>query len=420
MNRVNGHAEPGVNGRYSRLLKQKEDPEIIPAISHPFRYNSAIRVPGEAYADEGWLGKINVGKLPPVAGKGRKASDFRPPAQGDPSVLLGDRWLCKKAFALLVGQAGDGKSSLLLMLFICFAVGREAFGIRPSRPLRVMLCQAENDDGDVYEEIAGIIEGLALTAAEKLMLDRNLEIHSDLSSGYPGLIELAQRARAFEPDLLGLDPLFSFLDCGVSDQKELSHWLRQGLWPLLRELDCAAIINHHCNKPPSKRDDTKDPTNWVAADASYAGSGSAELANAARAVLHLRGLGDGRHFELRAGKRHQRLPWKSKAIQQATDKIFWEETAEDELPPRPEVGGFREFVEALNLRDPKGGEDAYKLLKTSEELKAAAQAIRRPARDYSDLATAARAEGLIDYIVIDRGRKLYGTPAAVAAAKEAK
>ncbi|MFZ4776709.1 MAG: AAA family ATPase [Terrimicrobiaceae bacterium] len=356
-----------------------------------------------------------VEKLPAQPGKGRNVYDFKKPLEDDPNVLVGDRWLCRQSFALLVGNAGDGKSSLLLLLLICFAVGRPIFGFKPKRPLRVMLFQKENDEGDVFEEIAGILGGLKLTEEENRILAGNLEIHDDLPVGYEGLVEMAARANAFAPDLIGLDPLFGFLDCGVSDQRELSHFLRQGFWELLKALNAGAIVCHHVNKPPTRRNDSKDPTNWVAADASYAGSGSAELANAARAALHLRGLGDGKHFELRAGKRHQRLPWKVLPIQQCDGKIYWEETPEDERGQDCETGGYLAFLDALRLRDPKDGEAPRDCLVSRSRLEDACAAIKCRRTSYADLAEQCMRQGLLQSTTGAAGKKYYGTPNAVSA-----
>src|SRR5206468_2700274 len=76
--------------------------------------------------------------------------------------------------------------------------------------------------------------------------------------------------------------------------------------PLLREFNCAAVVVHHTNKPPTG----KEKPDWSAGDFAYLGGGSAEWANWARAVLGLRSLGSHDVFELRAGKRGGRLGWK--------------------------------------------------------------------------------------------------------------
>ncbi len=52
---------------------------------------------------------------------------------------------------LIVGQSGTGKSSLMMQAAVHWALGRDFFGIKPARPLRAIILQAENDAGDVSE-----------------------------------------------------------------------------------------------------------------------------------------------------------------------------------------------------------------------------------------------------------------------------
>jgi len=108
--------------------------------------------------------------------------------------------------------------------------------------------------------------------------------------------------------------------------------------PLLRRHDCGAIIVHHVNKPPSSR----EKPNWQASDFAYLGSGSAEWANWARAVLALRSIGSHNVFELRAAKRGGRLGWRDadgqtayvKHLAHATEPgvICWREANPNEVP----------------------------------------------------------------------------------------
>jgi RecA-family ATPase len=61
-------------------------------------------------------------------------------AQGDPNELLKYRYLCRGGGLLLVGPTGIGKSSLSMQLMLSWALGREVFGIYPSRPLIGRVC----------------------------------------------------------------------------------------------------------------------------------------------------------------------------------------------------------------------------------------------------------------------------------------
>ena len=48
-----------------------------------------------------------------------------------------------------------------------WSLGKEAFGIKPTRPLRILTIQAENDDGDIGEMAQGVAHGMQLTPDEK-------------------------------------------------------------------------------------------------------------------------------------------------------------------------------------------------------------------------------------------------------------
>src|SRR5688500_19891006 len=88
------------------------------------------------------------------------------PIDGDPNELLRHRFLCRGGGLLLVGPTGIGKSSLSMQAMIMWAVGRGVFWIQPVRPLKSLLVQAENDEGDLAEMRDGVIAGLHLNDTE--------------------------------------------------------------------------------------------------------------------------------------------------------------------------------------------------------------------------------------------------------------
>jgi hypothetical protein len=89
-----------------------------------------------------------------------------PPAD-DPNELLKHRFLCRGGGMLVVGNTGIGKSAFVIQCAILWSVGREAFGIKPRGALRVLIVQAENDQGDMAEFREGILAGIGLTAEER-------------------------------------------------------------------------------------------------------------------------------------------------------------------------------------------------------------------------------------------------------------
>ena len=264
----------------------------------------------------------------------------------DPSELLRHRFLCRGGGLLLVGPTGIGKSSLAMQAMIFWALGRPAFGICPARPLKSLLIQAENDDGDLAEMRDGVLAGLNLTEDEKQAAMQNVVVvREDVRTGLRFFTETARPLLAEHlPDLLWIDPAVSYLGGEANSQKDVGGFLRNYLNPLLREFNCGGVVVHHTNKPPSGR----EKPDWSGGDFAYLGGGSAEWANWARGVIALRSLGSHSVFELRAAKRGGRLGWMeadgetktfTKLIAHANEPgvICWRDADPSEMPESSKV-----------------------------------------------------------------------------------
>ena len=283
-------------------------------------------------------------QLPPPEGKPLSALVRHD--KDDPNELLLHRYLCRGAGLLLVGPTGIGKSSLSMQAMILWGIGKAMFGIQPVKPLKSLLIQAENDDGDLAEMRDGVMAGLNLTPEERqLAMDNIIVAREDSRTGVAFFAGAARPLlEKHRPDLLWIDPALAYLGGEVSSQKDVGGFLRNLLNPLLREFNCAAVVVHHTNKPPTG----KEKPDWSAGDFAYLGGGSAEWANWARAVLALRSLGSHEVFELRAGKRGGRLGWKKadgetkvyfKLIAHAKEPgvICWREAEISEAPEPPKA-----------------------------------------------------------------------------------
>lgn len=246
-------------------------------------------------------------KKPAEPIEAKRLFDLSRAAENGAECLLGDRYICRGGALLFVGPTGIGKSVLVRQACIAWSIGEPAFGIRPARPLRVLIVQAENDDGDEAEFRDGIIHGLNLTAQQIEMARERVLIHrEDSRTNLRFFLEVIEPLlKAHKPDLLVIDPALAYLGGDTNSQKDVGAFLRNLLNPLLRQYQCACLIVHHTNKPPSG----KEKAEWSATDFAYAGSGSAEWANWARGVLAVRSIGEQSVFELRAGKRGSRLGW---------------------------------------------------------------------------------------------------------------
>jgi AAA domain len=282
---------------------------------------------------------------------GRRLSELLSYAENDPSELLLYRFLCRCAGLLLVGPTGVGKSSLAMQMMILWALGKAAFGIVPKGPLKSVLVQAENDDGDLAEMRDGVIRGLKLSPEEaKRACENVIVVREDSRTGL-GFIAGTLRPLLAEhrPDLLWIDPALAYLGGEASSQKDVGGFLRNMLNPLLGEFNCGCVVVHHTNKPAKG----KEKGEWQAGDFAYLGSGSIEWANWARGVLAVRSVGSHTIFELKAAKRGGRVRWKeadgetptyAKVIGHSDEPgvICWQELDASELPP--ERGARKEYT----------------------------------------------------------------------------
>ena len=226
--------------------------------------------------------------------------------KNDPNNQLGERWICKGGSCLFVAQSGVGKSSMAMQLSMHWALGRSCFGIKPERPLRSLLIQAENDLGDVAEMFQGVKSSLQIEGDEEAFaaLESNfIPITEDINTG-PEFGEAARHLiGAHKPDLVWLDPLLSFIGDDISKQDVCSNFLRGMLNPIAHETGVSWMMVHHTPKPST---DPRSKSGWITTDHSYAGTGSAELTNWARAVCLLRTTKDEGFYELLLAKRGKR------------------------------------------------------------------------------------------------------------------
>jgi RecA-family ATPase len=201
----------------------------------------------------------------------------------DPTQLLGKRWICRGGSALWVGSSGLGKSVLCLQAAITWACGRDLFGISPhGKPLKSLIVQAENDEGDVAEALQGILKALDLTPDELQMVKENIVIVRDCTSTGERFVDRMRRlVEKHKPHLAWVDPLLAFIGGDLSSQETAGGFLRNLLNPLALAGGFAWMLMHHTPKP------TRDGSGYQGHDKAYSGFGSSELTNWARSVLTL-------------------------------------------------------------------------------------------------------------------------------------
>jgi RecA-family ATPase len=195
-------------------------------------------------------------------------------------TLLGKRWLCVGGGAIIVGPSGIGKSTLSVQAAALWACGRAAFGIKPTRALRVLIVQAEDDEGDSIE-MAKMIELLGLSDNQRQLVGQNthLEFLND-KTGRAFTERLEVMLRLFPAELAIINPLSAYLGDDTKDEKSVNQFLRNWINPILTNQQAAAIFIHHTPKTINR-----DTSDWEATEWMYSGSGVAGITNWSRAYI---------------------------------------------------------------------------------------------------------------------------------------
>ncbi len=263
----------------------------------------------------------------------RRLSELQNYGSDDPNCLLGNRYLSRQGGLLFVAPTGTGKSTAIIQMALLWAMGKPAFGIYPRCKIKTLIIQAENDDGDLAEMRDGVLHGMtasglltedqAYAAADAVHVVRDV-----VSTGDEVGPAMDSYVKASGCDLVVLDPIFSYMGGETNSAKDVGHFLRNVVNPVLLARNVAFIAVHHSNKPLAGQQKQE----WQAGDFAYLGAGSAEFANWARAVLAIRSMGSHDVFQLVAGKRGKRIGWEdeedgspltSRYIKHGSEGLCW-------------------------------------------------------------------------------------------------
>jgi RecA-family ATPase len=218
----------------------------------------------------------------------RPLESFTIPNGRDPTELIRRRYLCEGGGMLICSYTGQGKSSLEMQMAIGWSLNLSILGIEPARPIRSLIVQAENDDGDITEMRDGVLSGLKISLADYQKNSAGVFVaHSDEKRGGLFIADLEKLLTQHKPNLLWLDPAFAFINGSVSDAKDVSLFLRSQLTPKLLAHRCGSVIVCHMNKPPVDDDKPMTALNLI-----YAASGSIEWPNWARTSIAVMPEGD--------------------------------------------------------------------------------------------------------------------------------
>jgi len=251
-------------------------------------------------------------------------------------TLLGNRWLCKGGVALVVAPSGVGKSSAVEgEMAVKWSCGKEAFGIKPARPLKILIVQAENDQGDTTEMLRDIVAGLS--EEDKKTVNENTWCSEPIGDlvALNFVVALSTWIDQYKPDLVIVDPMNSYTGGDPSDPDVLTPFFRHWLIPTLRDKQVGCIVVHHM--PKMRGWDTKK---WKHTDWMNLGAGNAEQTNVSRAGLAIDATDNPKVYKFVATKRRQRIGWSDmmetaewwvRYYKHSDSGIAWGEADEDEV-----------------------------------------------------------------------------------------
>jgi RecA-family ATPase len=208
----------------------------------------------------------------------------------DRNTLIGNRWLCKGGSVLINAQSGIGKSSLTMQLAIGWALhGIGAFsevltfGLIPVKPLKSLIIQAENDQGDQAEVLQSVFckygKSQCGEAERDLLNERVIFYRDNIHSGPDFLRVLETLVLKHTPDVVWIDPLMCYLGDDISDQAVVTKFCNE-LNRISSKTGVLLAIIHHLPKP-------KENSARTDSDLAYSGFGSSALTNWAREVITL-------------------------------------------------------------------------------------------------------------------------------------
>lgn len=293
--RVDAKSKEEYHERRERLWKSLPEGFVIDSQNkNPSRFS---RCPGARRGDA-WQRLLDVNLGPTSFEEWEREADglgLAPPMRvsqlgkydtaNDPNTVLGNRWLCRGGSLVIVGQSGIGKSSFSMQMAVMWALGQPVFNIKPIRPLKSLIIQAENDVGDLAEMFQGVCKGMGLSAQQQALLEENLVIYRDTIHCGAAFAHTAEiLIKRHQPDLVWGDPLLNYIGDDASQQKVVSEFCGRLLNPISERTGIIWCFMHHTGKPSQ---DAKAKQHWTGTDFAYSGLGSSALTNWAREVAVL-------------------------------------------------------------------------------------------------------------------------------------
>lgn len=267
--------------------------------------------------------------------------------------LLGNRWLSRKTGAFIVAPSGHGKSTLVAQMAACWGCGRACCSIKPPKPLRVFIAQAEDDDNDLIE-MAQMMNRMNLSAKELELIDRNT--HAEWMNDCAGKVffeSMDELLTDWPADLLVINPYTAFQTEDIQDNAANADFLRVKLSRLLAKHNIGCIIVHHTGKTQFQK---KNDFAWF--DWMYDMAGGAVLTNWARAVLIIAPSSNPGTYKFIAAKRFEKIGWQEReywfAHSTENDRMLWVPADSDQIACGKTAGSasHEDLLPFIPLLDP--------------------------------------------------------------------
>lgn len=244
--------------------------------------------------------------------------------------LLGNRWLSRKSGGFIVAPSGHGKSSLVMQMTVCWSCGKPCCSIRPARPLRIFIAQAEDDDNDLVE-MAQMMNRMQLSNSELQMVHDNTHVEwiNDCTGNefFEAMDELLEDSPA---DLLFINPYTAFQSEDIQDNAANARFLRVKLSRLMARHNLGCLIVHHTGKTQFRK---KGDFAWF--DWMYDMAGGAVLTNWARAVLIIAPSQCPGTYKFIAAKRFEKIGWQEREYwfshSVENDRMLWIPADSDQI-----------------------------------------------------------------------------------------
>ena len=215
-------------------------------------------------------------------------------------------------------------------------------GMAPREQLRVLIIQAENDEGDLAEPFQDIIKASEMTGDDiQRIRERLTIIENDTDCGNDFCKLLTEGCETYKPDVVWIDPLMAYAGGDVLSQANMTKFLRNIVQPIVTKNQILLGWVHHVGKPSGdangheKSDEQKK----------YSGLGTSDMQNVWREVINMSDQGDGL-YELKFSKRGNRLGLKDEEgritktlnIEHSDNAIIWRQAQGDRVHVKSKTG----------------------------------------------------------------------------------